>query len=266
MANDKELIYGIDLGTTNSCIALVGEDGEPHVLENYEGFKTTPSVVYYDDMGNVLVGDEAKRLMNGDAEHTVAFIKREIGNKNYNREIYGEKISPLVISSMILKKMVADANDMRVSEGLEPIHKAVITVPAYFGSTECEITRQAGEFVEYEEVYPGRFYGTLKSEIIHTVEEGKNVVLDIDVKGGINVKKQFGDEAITIFIMPPSVAALRERLIHRGTDAIDVINQRVEKAEYEISFAGQYDVTIINDNLDEAITNTENVIKEFLEK
>ena len=98
------------------------------------------------------------------------------------------------------------------------------------------------------------------------MEEGKNVVLDIDVKGGINVKKQFGDEAITIFIMPPSVAALRERLIHRGTDAIDVINQRVEKAEYEISFAGQYDVTIINDNLDEAITNTENVIKEFLEK
>ncbi|MGN1172501.1 MAG: Hsp70 family protein [Muribaculaceae bacterium] len=152
MANDKELIYGIDLGTTNSCIALVGEDGEPHVLENYEGFKTTPSVVYYDDMGNVLVGDEAKRLMNGDAEHTVAFIKREIGNKNYNREIYGEKISPLVISSMILKKMVADANDMRVSEGLEPIHKAVITVPAYFGSTECEITRQAGEIAGIEVV------------------------------------------------------------------------------------------------------------------
>ena len=137
----------------------------------------------------------------------------------------------------------------------------------YFLSTQDFLDKVAGgEFVEYEEVYPGRFYGTLKSEIIRTVEEGKNVVLDIDVKGGINVKKQFGDEAITIFIMPPSVAALRERLIHRGTDAIDVINQRVEKAEYEISFAGQYDVTIINDNLDEAITNTENVIKEFLEK
>lgn len=137
----------------------------------------------------------------------------------------------------------------------------------YFLSTQDFLDKvSGGEFVEYEEVYPGRFYGTLKSEIIRTVEEGKNVVLDIDVKGGINVKKQFGDEAITIFIMPPSVAALRERLIHRGTDAIDVINQRVEKAEYEISFAGQYDVTIINDNLDEAITNTENVIKEFLEK
>lgn len=138
-------IYGIDLGTTNSCIAVMGEDGEPHVIENFEGYKTTPSVVYYDDMGNVLVGDEAKRLMGGDAEHTVAFIKREIGNPDYKRVIYGENITPLKISAMILKKVVADANDQRAAEGLEPINKAVITVPAYFGSTECEITRQAGE-------------------------------------------------------------------------------------------------------------------------
>ena len=146
----QEPIYGIDLGTTNSCIAVMGEDGEPYVIENFEGYKTTPSVVYYDDMGNVLVGDEAKRLMGGDSEHTVAFIKREIGNPNYNRVIYGENITPLKISAMILKKVVADANDQRKAEGLEPINKAVITVPAYFGSTECEITRQAGEIAGLE--------------------------------------------------------------------------------------------------------------------
>lgn len=142
---EKEQIYGIDLGTTNSCIAVVEEDGEPHVIDNFEGYPTTPSVVYYNDIGDVLVGDEAKRQMGGDAEHTVAFIKREIGNPNYKRTIDGENITPLKISAMILKKVVADANDQREADGLPPIHKAVITVPAYFGSTECEITRQAGE-------------------------------------------------------------------------------------------------------------------------
>lgn len=137
----------------------------------------------------------------------------------------------------------------------------------YFLTTDDFLAKVAdGEFVEFEEVYPGRFYGTLKSEIVRATENGHNVVLDIDVKGGINVKKLFGQKAITIFIMPPSVETLRERLIKRGTDAIEVINQRVQKAEYEISFAKEYDKVIVNDNLETAIDETEKTIKDFLEK
>lgn len=149
--NNDERIFGIDLGTTNSCIAVVEDDGEPRVLANFLGYDTTPSVVYYDPVSSVvLVGNEAKQIMGGDAENAVAFIKREIGNKDYKRTINGEQITPLKISAMILKKVVSDANELLESEGCEPIHKAVITVPAYFGSTECEITRQAGEIAGLE--------------------------------------------------------------------------------------------------------------------
>ncbi|MGM9847714.1 MAG: guanylate kinase [Muribaculaceae bacterium] len=135
----------------------------------------------------------------------------------------------------------------------------------YFLTTDDFLEKvAAGEFIEFEEVYPGRFYGTLKSEVSRKIEEGKNVVLDIDVKGGINVKRLFGEDAKTIFIMPPSVAALKERLINRGTDSMEMINQRVEKAEYEISFAKDYDVTVVNDDLDAAILKTEEIIIGFL--
>ena len=134
----------------------------------------------------------------------------------------------------------------------------------YFLTTDDFLEKvAAGEFIEFEEVYPGRFYGTLKSEVSRKIEEGKNVVLDIDVKGGINVKRLFGEDAKTIFIMPPSVAALKERLINRGTDSMEMINQRVEKAEYEISFAKDYDVTVVNDDLDAAILKTEEIIIGF---
>lgn len=137
----------------------------------------------------------------------------------------------------------------------------------YFLSTDDFLAKvAANEFVEFEEVYPGRFYGTLKSEIVRTIENGNNVVLDIDVKGGINVKKLFGDTAVTIFIMPPSVQALKERLINRGTDSPEVIKQRVEKAEYEISFAGEYDYTVVNDNLETAVDEVEKIIKDFIAK
>ncbi|MDE7153533.1 MAG: Hsp70 family protein [Muribaculaceae bacterium] len=137
--------YGIDLGTTNSCVAIVGNDGEPHVINNMSGFQTTPSVVYYSDDGCVLVGDEAKQQMGVDPKRTVECIKREIGNPKYHRKIDDVEISPLAISSMILKKLVADANEVRAEEGGAPIKDVVITVPAYFGSREREITRQAGK-------------------------------------------------------------------------------------------------------------------------
>lgn len=120
------------------------------------------------------------------------------------------------------------------------------------------------ELVEYEEVYPGRYYGTLKKEVARICESGKNVILDIDVKGGINVKNQYGDEALSIFIMPPSVEVLQQRLISRDTDSAEAIAERVGKAEYEISFAEQFDRTIVNDKLDVAIAETKQIISEFV--
>ena len=121
-----------------------------------------------------------------------------------------------------------------------------------------------GLFVEYEEVYPGRFYGTLKSEIERITGAGHNVVMDIDVAGAMNVKKIYGDCALTLFIMPPSVDELRRRLELRATDAPDVIAQRVDKAEYEISFASRFETVIVNDDLDTAISRAEEAITAFI--
>lgn len=122
----------------------------------------------------------------------------------------------------------------------------------------------AHSFVEWEEVYPGRFYGTLRSEIERRIDAGDDVVLDIDVKGGLNVKKIFGDRALTIFILPPDLATLRQRLVSRGTDAPAIIEERLEKAEYEISFAPEYDCRVVNDNLDEAVAEVRALIDNFL--
>lgn len=137
----------------------------------------------------------------------------------------------------------------------------------YFFMTADEFRRRvaAGEFVEYEEVYPGRFYGTLKSEVEHICQNGHNVVMDIDVKGGVNVKKLYGQRALSIFIMPPSVDELRRRLEHRATDSAEVIDERVDKAAYEMTFAPQYDVTVVNDDLNQAIADTEAAIHRFLQ-
>lgn len=120
------------------------------------------------------------------------------------------------------------------------------------------------KFIEWEEVYPGRYYGTLKEEVRKALDRGENVILDIDVKGAINVKNIFGDEALTLFVLPPSIDALRQRLVSRGTDAPHVIDERVKKAEYEISHAKKLDRTIVNDNLDRAIADTRSIILDFL--
>ena len=120
-----------------------------------------------------------------------------------------------------------------------------------------------GDFVEYEEVYPGRYYGTLKSEIARIVDGGHNVVLDIDVKGGVNVKRMYGDEAVSVFIQPPSVEALRSRLVGRGTETEEAIEQRVARAGVEIGYAPQFDHTVVNDDLTEAIENVSKILKEF---
>lgn len=132
----------------------------------------------------------------------------------------------------------------------------------YFFLTDEEFRQKIAEdaFVEYEEVYPGRFYGTLKSEVERICQSGHNVILDIDVKGGVNVKRMYGERAISIFVMPPSVAELRRRLEGRATDAPEVIDERVAKAEFEIGFAPQYDCQIVNDNLQTAVEETRTVI------
>ena len=121
-----------------------------------------------------------------------------------------------------------------------------------------------GRFVEWEEVYPGRYYGTLRSELQDSIDRGENIILDIDVKGALNVKKIFGDRALTIFILPPSVDELRKRLERRGTVPADVIAQRVDKAEYELSFAPQFDCRVVNDDLQMAIADTERAITHFI--
>lgn len=121
-----------------------------------------------------------------------------------------------------------------------------------------------GEFLEYEEVYHDRFYGTLKAQVERQREQGQNVVFDVDVKGGVNIKKFYGDEALSLFIQPPSVEELRRRLTGRGTDTPEAIEERLAKAEYELTFAPQFDRVIVNDDLSTAEQEALQIIQDFL--
>ena len=125
---------------------------------------------------------------------------------------------------------------------------------------------EKGEFLEWEEVYPGTFYGTLKSEVERIRKAGKNVIFDVDVVGGSNMKNYFGDEALAVFIQPPSVGELRNRLISRSTDAPEVIEKRVAKAEYELTFSDQFDVIVVNEDLGKAFMEAEDCIRKFIAK
>ena len=119
-------------------------------------------------------------------------------------------------------------------------------------------------FLEYEEVYTDRFYGTLKQQVETQAARGENVVFDVDVKGGCNIKQFYGDRALSIFIQPPSIEELRKRLTGRATDAPEVIEQRIARAEFELSFAPKFDRIVVNDDLDRAVEETLGIIKEFL--
>ena len=123
---------------------------------------------------------------------------------------------------------------------------------------------ERGEFLEYEEVYENRFYGTLKAQVERQLEDGQNVVFDVDVKGGCNLKNYFGDRALAIFIKAPSIEELRRRLELRGTDAPEVINDRVEKAAYELTFADRFDRVLVNDDLATAKAEAYQMVSEFL--
>ena len=135
----------------------------------------------------------------------------------------------------------------------------------YFLSTDEFRERIArDEFVEFEEVYPGCFYGTLKSEIERLWSQGKHIVFDVDVVGGVNIKNIFGDKARSIFIQPPSVAELRRRLINRATDSMDKIEQRVDKAEKELTYAPKFDFVVVNDDLQKAEDETFALVSDFI--
>lgn len=136
----------------------------------------------------------------------------------------------------------------------------------YFFLTPEEFKQHiaANDFLEYEEVYKDRFYGTLKSQVDKQLANGENVVCDVDVLGGQNIKKHYGDKALSIFIQPPSIEALRERLIGRATDTPEVINDRIARAEFELSFSDKFDVVIVNDDLATAQAEALKVVTAFL--
>ncbi|WP_420187377.1 guanylate kinase [Bacteroides pyogenes] len=138
----------------------------------------------------------------------------------------------------------------------------------YFFLTPEEFRRRIenNEFLEYEEVYKDRYYGTLKEQVEKQLEKGQNVVFDVDVVGGCNIKSFYGERALSVFIQPPSIEELRHRLESRGTDAAEVIESRIAKAEYELGFAPRFDRIIVNDDLETAKTEALNTIKEFLGK
>lgn len=136
----------------------------------------------------------------------------------------------------------------------------------YFFLTPEEFRRRIAndEFLEYEEVYQDRFYGTLKAQVENQLAAGQNVVFDVDVVGGCNIKKFYGERALSVFIQPPSVEELRRRLTGRGTDAPEVIESRIAKAEYELGFASKFDKIIVNDDLETAKAEALQVLTLFL--
>jgi guanylate kinase len=138
----------------------------------------------------------------------------------------------------------------------------------YYFLTPAEFRKKIEEnaFVEWEEVYEDTYYGTLKSEVERLLAEGKNVVFDVDVKGALNIKRQFGERALAVFVMPPSVEELEKRLRHRSTDPEESIRERVAKAKIEMSYADKFDVILVNDVLEETLKKAEEIVKGFIDQ
>ncbi|MCX6240040.1 MAG: guanylate kinase [Bacteroidia bacterium] len=137
----------------------------------------------------------------------------------------------------------------------------------YFISTEefrNKINRD--EFLEWEEVYPGCFYGTLKSEVNRICKNGQNILFDVDVVGGSNIKKYYGEKALAVFIQPPSLIELENRLLARSTDCPEMIRERIAKAEHELTYVNLFDIIIINDQLENALQEAEVNVRKFLDK
>jgi len=134
----------------------------------------------------------------------------------------------------------------------------------FFSTEEFRDLIEKDSFVEYEEVYAGSYYGTLKSEVEKIWGKNHVIIFDVDVKGGVNLKKYFGENALSVFIQAPSVEVLRERLIKRGTDSAEAIERRVAKAADEMTYAPQFDYVLVNDDLETAFKEAEKIVDEFL--
>jgi guanylate kinase len=146
-----------------------------------------------------------------------------------------------------------------------PRHTETHGVDYYFLSPEeFQQKINAGEFLEWEEVYQGTCYGTLKAEVERIRNKGKHVIFDVDVIGGLNIKKYYGSEALAVFVQPPSIEELRNRLVGRSTDAAEVIEKRVEKAEYELTFAPKFDVILVSQELRVTLANAEKLVTGFI--
>jgi guanylate kinase len=171
----------------------------------------------------------------------------------------------------IVRKILAEYPDLfvfSISATTRPKRPQEVHREDYFFLSTEEFQQKINEdaFVEWEMVYADCYYGTLKSEVEHCLSSGSNMLFDIDVKGGLNIKKLYGEKALAIFIAPPSLEILRERLIARNTETPETLKKRIEKAEYEFSFANQFDKIIVNEHLHLALEDAKNAIFEFLKK
>ncbi|MBS4012175.1 MAG: guanylate kinase [Bacteroidetes bacterium] len=156
--------------------------------------------------------------------------------------------------------------EFSVSACSRPMRPTEINGKDYYFISAEEFRQKIKEeqFVEWEEVYPGSYYGTLKSELERIWDKGHHVVFDVDVIGGLNIKEQYPQEALSIFIKPPSIEELKRRLENRQTETLETLQKRIDKAEYELGFADKFDVRIINNVLEEAINEANSKVKAFI--
>jgi len=168
----------------------------------------------------------------------------------------------------IVKHLLQKRFDLEFSVSATSRNKRVNEVHGrdYYFLSEVEFNQKVenNEFLEWEEVYQGNKYGTLKSEVERIRNLGKNVIFDVDVVGGLNIKKYYGTEALAVFVQPPSIEELKRRLQFRSTETEEKIKMRMAKAEYELSFSPQFDVVIVNDSLDKALDEAEKIVGDFL--
>jgi len=168
----------------------------------------------------------------------------------------------------IVRHLLSKHNDFAFSVSAtsrKPRGKEVNGVDYFFITAEEFKTKIANnEFLEWQEVYPDNFYGSLKSEVDKILQNGKNILFDVDVVGGSNIKKHYGERALALFIQPPSITELEKRLLARSTDNMEVIRERVEKAARELEFSHLFDVIIVNDTLEHALQEAEDQVRAFL--
>ena len=228
--------------------------------KDYDKNRFEQEMIYY--IEKLDVNEEKNRLDN----HLKYFISTMESGHGQGKKLgfiaqeMGREINNLLKQDLHLRFSISATS--RAPRGTEKNG-----VEYYFLTPEEFRSRIAnGDFLEYEEVYTDKYYGTLKSEVERILNEGDNVIFDVDVVGGCNIKKFYGDRALSVFIQPPCIDDLRKRLEGRGTDSPEVIESRIAKAEYELGFTGQFDKVVVNDDLETAQKDALKIIREFLNK